>query len=210
MQGGQNLRSPHVAGKEIVRILCTEVARPERRAVICPLPTTSDSGDSWWLQVSVLNKKHGQAVVHTIGSWLRRTSRLGRETAGRADAEALAERPGTTRTPPLAVASLDTGHGRTDLEPVASTEEETQNPLNQDVSWPGEPRATKGQPPGGPLEALSARQPNLDSLPSGNARAPTSLGAPRRSGPSAPAPPAHSAYRRLAPIMFTSGFVRVY
>ena len=62
-QAGQNLRSPHVAEKEIVRILCTEVARPEHGAVLARLPTTSDSGDSWWLQVSVLNKKHGQAVV---------------------------------------------------------------------------------------------------------------------------------------------------
>ena len=53
----------------IVRIPCSDVASAELGSgVICPLTITFDNGDVWRLEVSRLNKKHAQAVVHALGS----------------------------------------------------------------------------------------------------------------------------------------------
>jgi hypothetical protein len=53
----------------IVRIPCTDVASAELGSgVISPLTITFGDGDIWRLEVSRLNKKHAQAVVHALGS----------------------------------------------------------------------------------------------------------------------------------------------
>jgi hypothetical protein len=53
----------------IVRIRCTDVASAELGSgVICPLTITFGNGDIWRLEVSRLNKRHAQAVVHALGS----------------------------------------------------------------------------------------------------------------------------------------------
>jgi hypothetical protein len=53
----------------IVRVPRTDVASAELGSgVICPLTITFADGQIWRLEVSRLNKKHAQAVVHTVGS----------------------------------------------------------------------------------------------------------------------------------------------
>ena len=53
----------------IVRIRRTDVASAELGSgVICPLTITFGNGDIWRLEVSRLNKRHAQAVVHALGS----------------------------------------------------------------------------------------------------------------------------------------------
>jgi len=53
----------------IVRIRSTDVVSAELGSgVIYPLTIAFDNGDVWRLEVSSLNKKHAQAVVHALGA----------------------------------------------------------------------------------------------------------------------------------------------
>jgi hypothetical protein len=53
----------------IVRIPRTDVASAELGSgVICPLTITFADGEIWRLEVSRINKKQAQAVVHTVGA----------------------------------------------------------------------------------------------------------------------------------------------
>lgn len=53
----------------VVRMPCSDVASAELGSgTICPLTITFGNGDVWRLELSRLNKKHGEAVVRALGS----------------------------------------------------------------------------------------------------------------------------------------------